>query len=83
MSNRIKNIYNLHKKAFDSKITNDFFIDYPEMLKENRFYHPSYTPQIIEINKVRFTEDDNFSGSEQHQDIMFEEIQKRISRPKK
>lgn len=44
-------------------------------LKGYRFYYPSYTPQIVEINKTRYLEDGIFSGSGKPQGFIFEEIQ--------
>src|SRR5262249_20962313 len=75
------NVYNPHEKAFDSRTISGFFISYLEKPKGYRFYYPSHSLKFVETGKAKFLEDGSVSGSIQHQDIVFEELQDLVLIP--
>lgn len=56
-------IYNPHKKKFDSRTINEYFISYPEKFKEYRFYCLNYSTIIVEYENIKFIENDEISRS--------------------
>lgn len=46
--------YNPLEKKLDLRITSEFFIGYPKISKENRFYYPNHSIRIVEFGNAKF-----------------------------
>ena len=51
-------LYNPYSKKLDPKNINGYFIGYCVRSKGSRFYCPSHTTRVIELDRVIYFEDD-------------------------
>ena len=65
-------IYNPQEKKPDPRTISGYFIGYVERSKGYIFYCPSHNTMIVESRNAKFLENDLISGSDQFQDIVFE-----------
>lgn len=74
-------VYNPNEKKLDPRTASCFIIGYLERSKGYRFYCPFYHTRIVETSHARFLENDEFSGSSQERNIIFQEVQDTVPIP--
>ena len=65
-------IYNPQENKLDLRTITRYFIRYAERSKGYRYYCPSHNTKIVESRNEKFLENDLISGSDQFQDIVYE-----------
>ena len=66
--------YNPQSKKLDSKIVSGFFIGYCVGSRGSRFYCPSHTTRLIELDRaIYFKDDDSVGTSQGPREIVFRE----------
>ena len=63
-------LHNLQSKKLDPTTINGYFIDYYVGSRGSRFYFPSYTSKVIELDRAIYFEDDN-NTSQVTREIVF------------
>lgn len=66
--------YSPLEKKLDLRITSEFFIGYPKISKENRFYYPNHSIRIVEFGKAKFIKNGEVSRSMEHVKVEVQEV---------
>ena len=74
-------IYNPLEKKLDPRTINGYFIGYPKKSKRYRFYCPNHGTRIVETGNTRFIENGEISGSDNLQNVAFQEVSVQVLLP--
>ena len=74
-------IYNPLEKKLDSRTISGYFIGYPEKSKRYRFYCPNHSTRIVETGNAIFIENGEISGSDNLQNVAFQEVSVQVPLP--